>query len=80
MPKAKVAVTIDAKLLSRVDRLVRDARFPNRSAAVESALAEKLERMDRTRLVRECAKLDMSEERALAEEGLTADLGEWPEY
>lgn len=80
MPKAKVAVTIDTQILNRVDRLVRDARFPNRSAAVESALAEKLERMDRTRLVRECAKLDKSEERALADEGLAVDLAEWPEY
>jgi Arc/MetJ-type ribon-helix-helix transcriptional regulator len=80
MPKAKVAVTIDSQLLKRIDRLVRDARFPNRSAAVECALVEKLERMDRTRLVRECAKLDQSEERALADEGLAADLAEWPEY
>lgn len=28
----------------------------------------------------ECAKLDPSEERALAEEGLAAGLADWPEY
>jgi len=80
MPKRKVAVTLDSRLLGRVDRLVRHARFPNRSAAVETALAEKLERLDRTRLLRELAKLDRGEERALADEGLEADLTEWPEY
>lgn len=80
MAKAKVAVTIDSELLKRVDRLVRDARFRNRSAAIETALSEKLERLDRIRLVRECGKLDTREERALAEEGLAADFAEWPEY
>jgi hypothetical protein len=28
----------------------------------------------------ECAKLDPAGERALAEEGLAADLAHWPEY
>jgi hypothetical protein len=39
---------------------------------LEEAVAEKLERMAKTRLARECAKLDADEERALAEEGLAA--------
>ncbi len=80
MSKTKVAVSIDAKLIGRLDRLVRDSRFPNRSAAIETALGEKLERMNRTRLARECAKLDPHYERALAEEGAAADFAEWPEY
>ncbi len=80
MPKTKVAVSIDAELVGRVDRLVRDRRFPNRSAAFEAALAQVLERLDRGRLVRECAKLDPRRERALAELGLAADFAEWPEY
>jgi hypothetical protein len=33
-------------------------------------VAEKLGRLARTRLARECAKLDPQEEKALAEEGL----------
>jgi len=37
MPKAKVALTIDAALLDRVDSLVARRRFRNRSQAVESA-------------------------------------------
>ena len=80
MAKTKVAVTLDAKLVARVDTLVREARFPNRSRAVEAALAEKLERLDRVRLARECARLDRRQERALAEEGMRVELDRWPEY
>ena len=80
MPKAKVAVTLDSGLLERVDRLVKAERFPNRSQAIESALAEKLERLERGRLSRECAKLNPEEEQALADEGLAADSSAWPEY
>ena len=80
MPKAKVALTIDADLLDRVDALVAKQRFRNRSQAVESALAEKLARLARTRLAEEAAKLDPTEERRLAEEGLAATGEAWPEY
>ena len=70
MPKAKVAVTLDTRTLRRVDRLVRDALFPNRSQAIEAAITEQLARLDRRRLAEECAKLDPSAERAMAEKGL----------
>jgi Arc/MetJ-type ribon-helix-helix transcriptional regulator len=80
MPKAKVAVTLDERTLRRVDRLVRDARYPNRSQAIEAAVTEQLDRLERRRLAEECAKLDPVAERALAEEGLGSDLAEWPEY
>ena len=80
MPKAKVAVTLDSKLIGRVDRLVKASRFPNRSQAIEIAVAEKLERLERGRLARECAKLNPKEEQAIAEEGLAVDRDAWPEY
>lgn len=80
MPKTKVAVTVDRELLEELDGLIAQKRFPNRSQAIESALSEKLQRLGRTRLARECAKLDPKEERALAEEGLTDVLAEWPAY
>ena len=80
MPKAKVALTIDADLLERVDALVAKQRFRNRSQAVESALAEKLARLARTRLAEEAAKLDPAEERQLADEGIVATGDGWPEY
>lgn len=80
MAKTKVALTIDADLLHRVDYLVAHQRFRNRSQAIEAALAEKLARMARTRLAEECAKLDPAEEQRLAEEGLAAAGETWPEY
>ena len=80
MPKTKVAVTLETQLLDRVDELVAQQRFRNRSQAIESALAEKVQRLARTRLARECARLDPKEERALAEEGLAGSVETWPEY
>jgi len=80
MSAAKVAVTIDRRLLARVDRLVEEAIYPSRSRAIQEALKEKLERLDRTRLARECSRLDPKSEQRLAEEGLGQDLEEWPEY
>jgi len=80
MPKTKVAVTLDSEILRELDALIADQRFPNRSQAVEAALAEKLDRLARTRLAREVAKLDPSEEKALAEEGMGVELAAWPEY
>jgi metal-responsive CopG/Arc/MetJ family transcriptional regulator len=79
VPKTKVALTIDSALLDRVDELVARARFPNRSQAIETALAEKLARLTRTRLAEECARLDPAEEQQLADEALGAET-RWPEY
>lgn len=80
MPKTKVAVTLETALLDELDELIADAQFPNRSQAIEAAITEKLERLRRGRLARECAKLDPLEEKALAEEGLSAEIAAWPEY
>ncbi len=80
MPKTKVAVTIDSKVLGELDELVAQRRFPSRSQAIEAAITEKLERLAGTRLVREVAKLDPDEERAFAEEGMDSELASWPEY
>jgi Arc/MetJ-type ribon-helix-helix transcriptional regulator len=80
MKAVKIAITIDQGILRRIDRLVKEQRFPSRSRAVHEALKDKLERLDRTRLARECAKLDPKHEQELAEEGLPADVAQWPEY
>ena len=80
MPKRKVALTLDAKLVHRVDELVSRRSFKNRSQAVESALIDNLRRLDRTRLARECGKLNPTEEQRLADEGLAATGETWPEY
>lgn len=80
MPKTKVALTLDAELLQRVDELVAKQRFRNRSQAVEAALADKVDRLARTRLARESAKLNPREEKRLADEGLVDPYDSWPEY
>ena len=80
MPKSKIAITIETGLLSEIDALVRRAQFPNRSRAIEMAVEAQLERVRKGRLVREVALLDPREEQAMADEGLSGELAEWPEY
>jgi Arc/MetJ-type ribon-helix-helix transcriptional regulator len=80
MPKTKVALTLDSRLIDQVDDLVERKRFRSRSQAVETALADKLHRLARTRLARESAKLNPREEKRLAEDGLADALESWPEY
>lgn len=80
MPRAKVAISLDKSTLERLDKLVERAVFSNRSQAIQVAVEEKLTRMEGSRLARECAKLDPTFEKALAEEGLSEDVAEWPEY
>ena len=80
MATAKIAITIDQNLLHRLDFLVKSQRFTNRSRAIQEAVAEKLARIERSRLAQECAKLDPKFEQEIAEEGFAAEMNEWPEY
>ena len=80
MATSKIAITIDQNLLHRLDFLVKSQRFTNRSRAIQEAVAEKLARIERSRLAQECAKLDPKFEQEMAEEGFTAEMDEWPEY
>jgi Arc/MetJ-type ribon-helix-helix transcriptional regulator len=64
----------------RLDQLVSERVYPSRSRVIQEAVEEKLIRLERSRLARECGKLDPSFEKALAEEGLSQELTEWPEY
>lgn len=80
MTKEKIAITLDEEYVGELDRLVHEKVFQNRSQAISEAVSEKLARMKRSRLATECAKLDPKFEKAMADEGLTEDAGEWPEY
>jgi Arc/MetJ-type ribon-helix-helix transcriptional regulator len=80
MTMAKVAISIEKATLEQLDELVKSNVFPNRSRAIQEAVTEKLNRLKRTRLAEECAKLDPKAEQAMAEEALSAELKEWPEY
>ena len=79
MASAKVAISLDSKALRDVDRLVRRGAFPSRSRLIQEAVVEKLDRLERSRLAIEAAKLDKKVERALADQGLTSEAS-WPEY
>ncbi|MDJ0763563.1 MAG: ribbon-helix-helix domain-containing protein [Myxococcota bacterium] len=80
MSTDKIAITIERATLGKLDELVKKKVYPSRSRAIQEAVQEKLDRINRTRLARECAKLDKAFERSLAEEGLSEELSEWPEY
>lgn len=70
MSTAKIAISIDHNLLEKIDSLVRKKIFPNRSKAIQEAVKEKIETLDKRRLARECAKLDPEFEQALADESV----------
>ncbi len=80
MSVAKVTISIESNLLKKVDRLVKERIFSNRSQAVQSAVEEKVSRLDNNRLERECAKLNKTEEQNLADLGLAGEVEEWLEY
>jgi metal-responsive CopG/Arc/MetJ family transcriptional regulator len=80
MATTKVAITLDSDLLDQLDQLVGQQVFPNRSKAIQSAIEDKLARLQRTRLARELAQLDPIAEQQLAEEGWAEEFAEWPEY
>jgi metal-responsive CopG/Arc/MetJ family transcriptional regulator len=80
MRKTKIAITLDEEFVEQLDRLVSEHVFQNRSQAIQEAVDEKLKRLKRTRLAKECSKLDLSFEKAMADEGLSEDLSQWPKY
>ena len=80
MAVSKIAITLENDTLKKIDMLVKSKLFPNRSRAIQEAVAEKLKRIEKSRLAQECAKLDHEFEQSLAEEGFSMELEEWPEY
>ncbi len=80
MAASKIAITIEKKVLTRLDRLVRERVFPNRSKAIQQAIEEKINNLEKDKLSLECEKLDPREEMKLAEEGFALEKDQWPEY
>jgi len=70
MNSTRIVIAMERDLIRRVDRLVSSRRYPSRSRAIQSVVAEALPRLEESRLDRECAKLDPQEEQALADEGM----------
>ena len=80
MASAKIAISLNKDTVETLDRLVVEGVYPSRSRAIQEALEERLSRLSRDRLARECAKLDLGFESALAEEGMASEVEQWPEY
>jgi metal-responsive CopG/Arc/MetJ family transcriptional regulator len=77
MATAKIAISLDEGTVKRLDRLVKNRIFPSRSKVIQDAVEEKLKKLGKGRLARECVKLDPEFEKALAEEGLSAVEEDW---
>ena len=71
--KVRIAIILDEQHVKEIDRLVSERVFQNRSQAVQEAVSDKLRRMKCSRLSTQCAKLDPTFEKAMAEEGLNED-------
>ncbi|MCK7508656.1 MAG: ribbon-helix-helix domain-containing protein [Desulfobacterales bacterium] len=71
---------MDKEFIGELDGLVKRHVYQSRSQVIQEAVSEKLLRLKRSRLAIECAKLDRVAEKAMAEEGLSEDVAEWPEY
>jgi len=67
MTASKIAITIDDNTLKQLDGLVKSRLFPSRSRAIQDAVKEKIARIEKRRLARECAKLDHEFEQSFAE-------------
>ena len=47
MGVVKIGITVDSKILKRLDELVQSKVFPSRSRAIHEALSEKLMRLEK---------------------------------
>lgn len=52
MSKAKIAITLEEEILEKIDCLIGLHVFPNRSRAIQEAMEEKLERLEKIALRR----------------------------
>ena len=62
--RAKVAISLNGQTLGRLDRLVKAQVFPESQSSHSAAIDEKLARMDKSRLARECAKANPAHEKS----------------
>ena len=67
MSMKKIAITVEDQNLSIIDMLVREGLYPNRSKAIQAAIQEKLDDLQKMRLFTESVKLDSTEEQTMAE-------------
>ena len=75
MPTKSINITIDQEILAKLDSIVANKSYPNRSRIIEEAIKEKLQALDE-QIIGEQAKLLTQNE---AEEWLEGELELWQE-
>ena len=80
MNKSKITITVSPLVLNRLDAWVQSEHYASRSEAIEKAVEEQLQRLERKRLSDQCALLEVDEEQAMADMGLAADAAAWPAF
>jgi metal-responsive CopG/Arc/MetJ family transcriptional regulator len=80
MTTSKIAISVESKVLKKVDRYVKKKVYKNRSQAFQIAVIQELAHIEHNRLAIECEKLDKNFERNMADMGLDKDVESWPEY
>lgn len=75
MSTKSINITIDEKLLAKLDAVVASGKYPNRSRSIEEAIADKLKVLDEE-AIGEQAKLLNEED---AEEWFEGELESWQE-
>ena len=69
MSIAKIAVSIDASQLKKIDFYVKKQVFKTRSEAFRIPISHTLEELEHDRLARECAQLNVNEEQGIGNNG-----------
>ncbi len=80
MSVAKIAISMDDQLLTKLDQFIAQKKFKTRSQAIQMAVRETILRLDHECLIHACAQLDSTYEQTVADEGLEQDSNEWPEF
>lgn len=75
MATKSINITIDQKILAKLDSVITDKTYPNRSRLIEEAIREKLQALDEA-IIGEQAKLLSEDE---SEEWLEGELELWQE-
>ena len=80
MQTAKIAITLDRAVLAQLDRRVTQQVFPQPQQCHPGSDCGEARTLGTQSSRAECAKLNPVVEQALAEEGSTQELAQWPEY
>lgn len=75
MPTKSINITIDEKLLAKLDEFVNIGKYPNRSRSIEDAIKTKLKELDEEAIGEQAKLLNENE----SEEWFEGELESWQE-